>query len=882
MFANRREGSCGDDDTDREGLGFGEGFEFGKRTCLGIGACDGEEEDAEREEEEEEEEYSSDDDSEYTDDSDDDEEGVEEGGDAEKKEKAEEKTPEEEEQDFKKRLQDELADEEELWNFPPDREHWTEEDLGEHWEDCWGDTRAVGWDPNMISEPSKEKYEQLWAEGKPGPPGTPYYVPYRKHYPPIPDNHFDIQTPEDVVEELERVEEFLVWYSYLFKNGSSYEGTVWDDLAHGKGVYTTAFDIVRYEGEWFQNMMQGHGVIEADLPVDEPIPDSEEAIKAKEEGQILRSDYMEPFDREWLKMDLEEQFEDHGRVLHSWIENKGWLEEYEEMPEKGHYKYAGQWKNSRFHGCGVYEINGRAFWGKFYFGELLPDPEECNVEMSGFHASLAEVAAAKARMFVNKPDGMVRQVKGPFTDPSHPYMYEEEDLWMAPGFINAYYEVPEDWRVYVEDLDNEREMWLNSFMKAPFVIPMPPELEYMWSQDDEYVLLGNTPSAMLELNPENLERASDELQGEVLLHVPTGRIINWTTDAEGQLRFFYQPITENGEVIPEAIVPIPLGFDEYMKEEEDVNEKASSKKKSFFQRVKEEWDKNTEKYQKDREKRRENLQEKWKREDQVREFRQKLKKAERNLAFQIELEKIRAEKKSALKEEAVDQTLSDESFQEQPEEDGEAKTPEVDAEESKEEEGKEEEKNSLEDREDNEDDKKPRSFGKVAMAVVEDEPAGFRNNKRMSKERGSILPTAFASLTLGPNLAAGEVIKSKVGRVVADLFQQSRQFSLCHVSSDIQSGSITQEQKTSLHIRPCVSEDLRLRMSCVSRKPAHKTVHDTICSRQRQVCSRKARGGIGGRYLGKHTRRPQHQSSTDTIWKMPEFEFLSMAVPVGQ
>jgi hypothetical protein len=46
--------------------------------------------------------------------------------------------------------------------------------------------------------------------------------------------------------------------------------------------------------------------------------------------------------------------------------------------EKGHYKYAGQWKHSRMHGCGVYELNGRQVWGKFYFGELLPTVEECD------------------------------------------------------------------------------------------------------------------------------------------------------------------------------------------------------------------------------------------------------------------------------------------------------------------------------------------------------------------------------------------------------------------------------------------------------------------------------------------------------------------------
>ena len=32
-------------------------------------------------------------------------------------------------------------------------------------------------------------------------------------------------------------------------------------------------------------------------------------------------------------------------------------------------------------------------------------------------------------------------MKGPFSDPQHPYMYEEEDMWMAPGFINQFYPV---------------------------------------------------------------------------------------------------------------------------------------------------------------------------------------------------------------------------------------------------------------------------------------------------------------------------------------------------------------------------------------------------------------------------------------------------------
>lgn len=38
---------------------------------------------------------------------------------------------------------------------------------------------------------------------------------------------------------------------------------------------------------------------------------------------------------------------------------------------------------------------------------------------------------------------VVREDRGPYSDPQHPYFYEEEDVWMAPGFINQFYEVSE-------------------------------------------------------------------------------------------------------------------------------------------------------------------------------------------------------------------------------------------------------------------------------------------------------------------------------------------------------------------------------------------------------------------------------------------------------
>lgn len=44
------------------------------------------------------------------------------------------------------------------------------------------------------------------------------------------------------------------------------------------------------------------------------------------------------------------------------------------------------------------------------------------------------------------------------------------------------WQVPDYWKTYVHEVDEEREMWLNSFYKAPLRIPMPSELEYWWSK----------------------------------------------------------------------------------------------------------------------------------------------------------------------------------------------------------------------------------------------------------------------------------------------------------------------------------------------------------------------------------------------------------------
>ncbi|GMN56234.1 hypothetical protein TIFTF001_025342 [Ficus carica] len=448
---------------------------------------------------------------------------------------------------------------EDLFDFPEDPENWKEEDLRELWADAPLEMTKPGWDPAWADEDDWDIVRKEIAAGR-DPPIAPFYVPYRKPYPVIPDNHHDISNPKSVVEELDRIEEFLTWVSYIFPDGSSYEGTVWDDLAHGKGVYVGERGLVRYEGEWLQNNMEGHGVVEVDIPDIEPVPGSELEAQMRAEGKIISRDYMTPEDREWLEMDIEDSILlADGNYEIPFYENDEWIRQFGKKPEKGRYRYAGQWKHGRMHGCGVYEINERTIFGRFYFGELLEDDYGCDADISAVHAGIAEVAAAKARMFINKPDGMVREERGPYSDPQHPYFYEEEDVWMAPGFINQFYEVPDYWKTYVHEVDKEREMWLNSFYKAPLRLPMPAELEYWWSKDDtpEFVLVGKEP----ETDPDDPSKPV-ETEDPLILHTPTGRLINYKEDAEHGIRLFWQP--EDGNVEDsEKIEYLPHGFDEF-------------------------------------------------------------------------------------------------------------------------------------------------------------------------------------------------------------------------------------------------------------------------------------------------------------------------------
>ncbi|KAL9672806.1 hypothetical protein QQ045_029058 [Rhodiola kirilowii] len=461
-------------------------------------------------------------------------------------------------------LEENYVDHEEQFNFPKDKENWTEEDLQELWADAPLKMKKPGWDPNWADEEDWKIVKEEIAAGR-DPEIAPFYVPYRNPYPVIPDNHHDIKNAKSVIEELDRIEEFLTWVSYIFEDGSSYEGTIWDDLAHGKGVLVAEQGMVKYEGEWLRNNMEGHGVIEVEIPEDEPIPGSKLEAKMRAEGKIIKRDFMSPEDRKWLEMDIEDSLRLNGGEYEiPWYENDEWVKVFGKNPEKGRYRYAGQWKHSRFHGCGVYEVNEVPTYGRFYFGELLNDSTGCEEEIATLHGALGEVAAAKARMFINKPDGMVREARGPYSDPQHPYFYEDEDVWQAPGFINQFYEVPDFWKTYVSELDTERQMWLNSFYHSPLRMPMPAELEYWWEKDEEpeFVLINKEPEPDPN-DPSKLIYTEEPL----ILHTRSGRIINYIDDPEYGIRMFWQPELKEGETVedydPDKIQFLPLGYDEF-------------------------------------------------------------------------------------------------------------------------------------------------------------------------------------------------------------------------------------------------------------------------------------------------------------------------------
>lgn len=115
--------------------------------------------------------------------------------------------------------EEDIVYQEDLFDFPKDKENWREEDLKELWADAPIGMTKPGWDPNWVDEEDIEELNREISEGR-EPPIAPFYLPYRKAYPVIPDDHYDIYDAKSVIEELDRIEEFLTWVSYIFPDGS--------------------------------------------------------------------------------------------------------------------------------------------------------------------------------------------------------------------------------------------------------------------------------------------------------------------------------------------------------------------------------------------------------------------------------------------------------------------------------------------------------------------------------------------------------------------------------------------------------------------------------------------------------------------------------------
>ncbi|CAA7027696.1 unnamed protein product [Microthlaspi erraticum] len=704
-----------------------------------------------------------------------------------------------------KRMQEEEEEKytfyEDLFDFPRDPERWKEEDLREIWADAPLEMTKPGWDPVLADEEDWEIVNEEIQEGR-DPGIQPFYVPYRKPYPAIPDNHYDIENAKGVVEELDRIEEFLQWVSYIFPDGSSYEGTVWDDLAQGKGVYIAEDGLVRYEGEWLQNDMEGHGVIEVDIPDIEPIPGSKLEAKMRAEGRIIKRDYMSPEDRKWLEMDVEDSLAlTDGNFEIPFYENEEWVRQFGEKPEKGRYRYAGQWKHGRMHGCGVYEVNERITFGRFYFGELLEEEHGCTVDICALHSGLAEVAAAKARMFVNKPDGMVREERGPYGDPQHAYFYEDDDVWMAPGFINQFYDVPEYWETYVDEVDQEREMWLNSFYKAPLRLPMPAELEHWWENvevEPEFILLNKEPEPDPE-DPSKLVQKEDP----VILHTPTGRIINYVDDEKHGVRLFWQPPLEEGEEVdPSKAEFLPLGFDEFYGEEAPVVKEHPMKRfvlgmEKSLKPMLDGLEKWTEEKKKANEERKEMIQ----KELELVEAEICLEEAIEDMDEELKKKEQEEEKKTemGLAEEEDEEVLVVPVYKEEKVDTAKEKTQEQKLKEKVQEQKKEEEYKDDDDDDDGDDDEEDDDLGPSSFGSVD---------KRSRKSPFSSSSLSFASCTLFP------AVQSRVENSFLAWKQHRPKPS--RLIPGIIKGGDDNNASASVHFPPLSSNQARLKMGKVS------------------------------------------------------------------
>lgn len=91
---------------------------------------------------------------------------------------------------------------------------------------------------------------------------------------------------------------------------------------------------------------------------------------------------------------------------------------------------------------------------------------------------------------------------------------------------------------------------------------------YLSDKTPEFILINKEPEPDPE-DPSKLVYTEDPL----ILHTPTGRLINYIEDEEHGLRLFWQPPLKDGEdVDPEKAEFLPLGFDEFYGREKVVKE----------------------------------------------------------------------------------------------------------------------------------------------------------------------------------------------------------------------------------------------------------------------------------------------------------------------
>ncbi|KAL8477060.1 hypothetical protein ACS0TY_029394 [Phlomoides rotata] len=57
-----------------------------------------------------------------------------------------------------------------------------------------------GWDPHDVDKEEVDVLTEEIREGRDLPIG-PFYVPYRKNYPVIPTDNYDVSNPKSVIEE---------------------------------------------------------------------------------------------------------------------------------------------------------------------------------------------------------------------------------------------------------------------------------------------------------------------------------------------------------------------------------------------------------------------------------------------------------------------------------------------------------------------------------------------------------------------------------------------------------------------------------------------------------------------------------------------------------